>query len=148
MDHALKEFPVLYVLMRDDLESMNAGKAMAQSNHASDAFNKLMLEKFNAGGSPTAYWARLYQKWKNETSQGFGTVLTLAVNEVQLRTAIDVAKHFQVPADIIHDPSYPLVDGEVVHYLPLDTCGFVFGDKNFIGALVQNFDLHRRKYEK
>ena len=29
---------VLYILMRQDLPSMNAGKAMAQASHASNAF--------------------------------------------------------------------------------------------------------------
>ena len=30
--------PVLYILMRTDMDSMNPGKAMAQASHASNAF--------------------------------------------------------------------------------------------------------------
>ena len=30
--------PVLYILMRTDMNSMNPGKAMAQASHASNAF--------------------------------------------------------------------------------------------------------------
>ena len=30
--------PVLYILMRTDLNSMNPGKAMAQASHAGSAF--------------------------------------------------------------------------------------------------------------
>jgi len=138
-----KEFPVLYVLMRNDLASMNNGKASAQACHASDAFNKLMLEEFGCDDKTSvAYWPRLYWKWKTETTQGFGTVLTLAVNEVQMRTAVDIAQKFGVPATIIHDPTYPLVDGDFVHFLPLDTCAVVFGDKNYVGQLVNKFPLH------
>ena len=31
-------YPVLYIIMRNDLDSMNPGKAMAQASHASNAF--------------------------------------------------------------------------------------------------------------
>ena len=134
--------PVLYILMRTDLDSMNPGKAMAQASHASNAF---VAEVFRL--NETSHQDNLYHAWNDETPQGFGTVLVLGVNEAQMRTAVTVAESFGVdkfPCDIIHDPTYPLQDGEVTHFIPLDTCAYVFGDKDdeILQSILGNFDLH------
>ena len=141
-------FPVLYILMRNDLESMNAGKGMAQASHASNAFVNAMLkiQLTNAGteNPDERQDCSLFLKWDSETTQGFGTVLVLAVNEVQMRTAVDVADKLDFVSGVVHDPTYPLVDGDFCHFLPLDTCAYVFGDKNdpVLGAMVGCFPLH------
>lgn len=124
--------PVLYILMRDDLDSMNPGKAMAQASHASNAF----INTF--GDNPVAV------NWTQETTQGFGTVLVLAVNEDSMRTAVTVALRLNYLADVIHDPTYPIVDGDIVHHVELDTCAYVFGDKEdpLLASILQNFPLH------
>lgn len=131
---------VLYILMRNDLDSMNPGKAMAQASHASNAFvhNRLRMRE----GRPAD--EDLYLSWKTETHQGFGTVLVLAVNKDEMEQAVAVAKMAEYDADIIHDPTYPLKDGEVCHFIPLDTCAYIFGNKddNVLTAIVQNFELH------
>jgi len=131
---------VLYILMRNDLDSMNPGKAMAQASHASNAFvkdRKLMRE-----GSRDN--EELYLTWATETHQGFGTVLVLAVNQEQMEQAVAVAKMAELESGIVHDPTYPLQDGETCHFIPLDTCAYVFGDKEdpVLNAIVQNFELH------
>ena len=41
-------FPVLYILMRNDMKSMNPGKAMAQASHASNAFVNTASDSDNA----------------------------------------------------------------------------------------------------
>ena len=121
MTDTLDPFPILYILMRNDLASMNPGKACAQASHAANAFALAMTS------DPKN---TLYQNWACSTIQGFGTVIVLAVNEAQMREVDKAAKKFGYMADIIHDPTYPLVDGDVVHYLAIDTCGYVFVDKN------------------
>lgn len=169
-------YPVLYILMRNDLSSLNAGKAMAQSSHASNAFVfaqlkemlkspwksvKSFVDVFIRGKGETTFI-----KWVHSTSQGFGTVLVLAVNETQMRTAVKVAQLCQFTADVINDPTYPYrVDKELVplidpalHTAPLvpgrdgmtacfrseDTCAYIFGDKNdpMLEAVVGRFPLH------
>lgn len=132
-------FPVLYILMRTDLASMNAGKGMAQASHASNAFVHCDL-----GNHSDRLTRELSRKWREETSQGFGTVLVLGVNETEMRTAVDVAEKLDYVSGIVHDPTYPLIDGDFCHFIPLDTCGFIFGDKNdpLLGAIVGNFNLH------
>ena len=131
---------VLYILMRNDLDSMNPGKAMAQASHASNAFvhNR---GRMHEGRFPDE---ELYLSWKTETHQGFGTVLVLAVNKNEMEQAVAVAKIAEYESDIIHDPTYPLPDGEDCHFIPLDTCAYIFGNKDdqVLKAIVQNFPLH------
>jgi len=132
--------PVLYILMRTDLASMNPGKAMAQASHAGSTFVHNAEPGYNVD-------EELFNAWQKETPQGFGTVLVLGVTEVQMRTAVAVAESFGVdkfPCEIIHDPTYPLQDGDTTHFIPVDTCGYIFGDKENITlqAILQNFELH------
>ena len=89
----------------------------------------------------------LFNAWKESTTQGFGTVLVIEVNEAQMRTAVEIAESFGVdkfPCDIIHDPTYPLQDGDITHFIPVDTCGYIFGDKEdpLLESIVGNFELH------
>ena len=132
--------PVLYILMRTDMDSMNPGKAMAQASHASNAF---------VSNAEPGYYVdeNLFNDWQDSTPQGFGTVLVLGVTEAQMRTAVEVAESFGVdkfPCDIIHDPTYPLQDSDTTHFIPVDTCGYIFGDKEdpLLQSILQNFELH------
>ena len=132
--------PVLYILMRTDMESMNPGKAMAQASHASNAFVQSAEPGYNIDET-------LFNTWKESTPQGFGTVLVLGVTEVQMKTAVEIAESFGVdkfPCDIIHDPTYPLQDGDTTHFIPVDTCGYIFGDKDdlMLQSIIGNFELH------
>tara|TARA_B100000900_G_C20319887_1_gene609683 strand:+ start:227 stop:634 length:408 start_codon:yes stop_codon:yes gene_type:complete len=132
--------PVLYILMRTDLDSMNPGKAMAQASHASNAFVHSADPGYNVD-------EELFNTWENSTHQGFGTVLVLGVNEVQMRTAVEVAESCGIdkfPSGIVHDPTYPLQDGDTTHFIPVDTCGYIFGDKDdvLLQSIVGNFELH------
>lgn len=155
-------FPVLYILMRTDLDSMNSGKAMAQASHASNAFVKAVTPDMTKVIIKVDH---LFNKWSAETGQGFGTVLVLGVNEEEMRTAIAAADKVGFVSGIVNDPTYPILIpvelgknliqmdchnqftvGEHYNYItiPEDTCAYVFGDKNdpLLGAIVGNFDLH------
>jgi peptidyl-tRNA hydrolase len=126
--------------MRDDLDSMNPGKAMAQASHASNAF--VHSRKLLRYGTPAG--ENLYQSWETETDQGFGTVLVLAVSQAEMEQAVAFAKMAKLESGIVHDPTYPIWDGETCHFIPLDTCAYVFGDKEdpVLGTIVQNFELY------
>ena len=56
----------LYILMRNDLDSMKAGRAAAQASHASNAF----IHKFGKNEE--------VKEWANQTPQGFGTAIVLS----------------------------------------------------------------------
>ena len=139
--------PVLYILMRNDMDSMNAGKGMAQASHASNAFvNRIVDDQANINDETIALnnVETLYNEWADETSQGFGTVLVLAVNEASMNTAVEVAESLGFMSGVVHDPTYPIRDGEVCHFIPIDTCAYVFGDKNDpkLKWVLDNFPLH------
>ena len=119
------------------MDSMNPGKAMAQASHASNAFVSNAEPGYNVD-------EELFNAWQESTTQGFGTVLVLGVNEAQMRTAVQIAESFGVdkfPCDIIHDPTYPLQDGDTTHFIPVDTCGYIFGDKDdeILQSILGNF---------
>jgi len=118
--------------MRTDLASMNPGKAMAQASHASNQFVDTLPED--------AY--EMYDQWLQ--CNGFGTVLVLGVTSEQMFEAVGNAELAKFQSDIVHDPSYPLRDGDTTHYIPLDTCGYVFGDKDdpSLQKILGNFELH------
>lgn len=156
-------FPVKYVLMRTDLPTMNPGKGMAQADHNGAAFVYDMLTQKFPNTEANERNHALYEMWRNSTSQNFGTVLTLGVNEAQMRASVEVAQKLFLVSGIIHDPSYPILVapelakaletdlnpdtkiqiGDGYHYvtIPLDTCAYIFGDKNdpALQAVVGNF---------
>lgn len=149
--------PVLYILMRTDLPSMNAGKAMAQASHASNAFVKM------SEGDLVEPRATLAKTWQQETSQGFGTVLVLAATGEQIEKAVSEARARLFSAARITDPTYPYrVTGEIAKLLhPTEaasfeggkeytlvrsemTCAFIFGEKAdpVLQEIVGHLKLH------
>jgi peptidyl-tRNA hydrolase len=117
--------PVLYILMRKDIHSLAGGKGMAQAAHAANQF---------------LHWHdvedALVEFWKNQTSGGFGTTVVLGVeNEATLKIYIeDAIAASGCIAGLVHDPTFPIRDGEAILTAPVDTCGYIFGDK--LGEIV------------
>ena len=127
--------PVLYILMRTDMDSMNPGKAMAQASHASNQFVSEYQEHVGCS-------VELYNCWLR--GKTFGTVLVLEVNEKQMNAAVTVADSTGFISNVVHDPTYPLRDGDTTHFIPVDTCAYIFGNKedSNLGLIVQDFELH------
>lgn len=158
--------PVLYVLMRNDLPSMNTGKGMAQSCHIGSAFAHEMLVGKFPNAEANAANDTLYRQWLATSKQGFGTVLTVELNEEKMRRAVDVARSMFLVAGVLRDDTYPILVppelgkvmatertpishftvGERFNYvtIELDTCAFVFGDKNDpkLNVVTEIFPLH------
>lgn len=130
---------ILYILVRTDMDSMRncPGKGMAQASHATSKFHNAMD---NPSGS--ASWSPEYVEWRNQ-ADSFGTCITLGVTESEMREVIKFAELNDVPCGIVNDPTYPLRDGDVTHYIPLDTCAWVFGDKDELSYFVGHLELHR-----
>lgn len=137
--------------MRNDLKSLSAGKAMAQASHATNLFLEDYEEycqtlSTKSKTSPD-YIINGVNDWKHATSQGFGTVLVLEGNMTTIKETIANFKQNDYLAGIAHDPTYPILDGSVVHHIPLDTCGYVFvPDKHtdYGAALfLKGFNLHK-----
>jgi hypothetical protein len=146
--------PYLYILMRSDLDSLNAGKMVAQGAHAANQFTHTMdtlmedilidLDNPDTESTTDKHQRQLhdmFMSWKTSTPQGFGVTICLDVTGDNLPLIVDAAKRAHFAAGVTHDPSYPIQDGRVVHSLPLDTCGYVFGDKSDLRILLGQFDL-------
>ena len=128
----------LYLLVRNDLPSMNTGKAIAQAAHAANQFI------FEHGTNPHV------KRWQSE-GIGFGTTITLSVNMVQLDSAINTNKAIYKNSafrGIVTDTTYPYIvnteiydlldinhhsgtsivkpNGDVVCFRNEDTCGYIF----------------------
>lgn len=115
---------------------MVPGKAMAQASHASNAFVK-KAESTSVDISA----------WQNSTKQGFGTVLVLETYDF-IKTKADVSylEEWGYVADVVFDPTYPIRDGEITHYIPLETCAYVYTnnkDDDIIKNVLGKYDLYR-----
>lgn len=144
---------VLYILMRNDLNSMNAGKAIAQGSHAANAFVQHFhgfAQEYNSKSKQSHFESATmkgFNEWENSTTQGFGTVLVLEANMPSIYATVNSFKGLGYITDVIHDPTYPIVDGEVVHHIPLDTCAYAFVPNKetdqHASSILKQFPLHR-----
>lgn len=110
--------------MRNDLDSLNPGKAVAQGGHAVSKFCKAMY-------TTNHKFKREFKKW--EGGYGFGTKVTLSADFEQINDILG-RNQDEYPMDIVLDPTYPLQDGKVTHHIPLHTCAYVFAPARWHGV--------------
>jgi peptidyl-tRNA hydrolase len=124
----------LYVIVRSDLASLNPGKACAQATHAA---NQCVFD-IRKSGEPWLHGQLV--AWEGD--RGFGTCIVLSSSnfnriEFTVNQLRDAGHH----ACMVHDPSYPLLDGEVMHHIPLDTCAYAFGLKHLLDPFLCRYQL-------
>lgn len=144
----------VYVLVRNDLPSMNPGKAMAQVHHAG-------VQLMSKHGKDKLAKEYLDLGIQHEADH-FNTTLVLSASLAQIEVVMGFANLFDdVLADSIMDPSYPFrVDTEIAHYLVANpevqqvsentfvrhevTCGWILIDRNnaTIRSILDAFPLH------
>ena len=117
--------PVLYILMRNDLDSLNPGKAMAQAAHAANKFVKDIKTIKNWQPAEDCF----DRDWSIQ-DDGFGTTIVLGLPINQIECAIEKALDAGLAAGSVIDTTYPIRDGQVTHYLELKTCGYIFIDSD------------------
>ena len=114
------DYPILYILMRSDMDSLNPGKGMAQAAHAANMFGQIKNGPFKTGKHPS----KDIEEWFG--NRGFGTTIVLDCgDELALKNIINCAS-ISYKAGIVMDETYPIRDGKVTHLLPVNTCGYVF----------------------
>jgi hypothetical protein len=138
--------------MRNDLPSMNPGRAMAQASHASNAF----IKEFGK-------WKEV-KKWQDQTNQGFGTVIVLSAD---IQTINDIWTSIRMSIlikDHIVDPDYVIpVPIEVLPYIDKNhkgkfvlsddkrkaffsrreiTCAYIFGNSEELSPVLGHLPLH------
>jgi peptidyl-tRNA hydrolase len=151
---------ILYILVRTDLPSQGMGKACAQTSHAANVFTEFEVIRPMEGGRKGNPDVTI---WREQTDQGFGTVLTLAVNDLStIEKVVDAAQRLNFPARVVTDPTYPyfvskevapLIDekhhtlppsasgGNVICFRQEKTCGYVFGEKDDVDVILARFKL-------
>lgn len=117
----------LYVIVRNDLDSLNAGKAMAQANHSGTQF----LSQFNGK------YPNVVKEWLNE-GKGFGTVIVL-------ESAIETLDYFKLAIEenklalysgIIIDDTYPIkVPKEFLKILSKEALDYLHKEHNLLEDL-------------
>ena len=133
----MSDYPVLAIFMRNDLESLNPGKAVAQGSHAANH-----METVVAGNR---HMKDIFKDWKHG-GQGFGTALVFEGRWYEIESAIDMviqSKNADVVVGVVLDPTYPLRDGQVTHHIPLHTCAWIFGMKSEVSKYTGGFALMR-----
>jgi peptidyl-tRNA hydrolase len=129
--------PVLFIIMRNDMASLNPGKACAAAAHAANHAAHV-LGKPKLLGNYTKY-----QEWASQTSQQFGTTIVLEANNATILSVLDHAFSDGVDCDCIIDPTYPIRDGEVTHLITIMTCAWLFGTKEELEEYVGHLPLMR-----
>lgn len=153
-----------YCLVRTDLPSLGAGKAIAHGMHAGNQMTWLeVATPLMEGKEPNADVI----EWHNQ-ARGFGTTIALGdKSQLDLKTVqavVDAAKKMGFVADVVVDTSYPyLVDKEIVPFMDASvhtmpptygppgkmvcfrkeiTTAYVFGDKAELTVLLARFGLY------
>ncbi len=103
----------VYVLVRNDLPSMNPGKAMAQVHHA----GVQMMSKYH-----NEFLVKEYIRLGREhDAYHFNTTLVVSASEKQIEAAIGVARLCGAICGKVLDPSYPFfVDPELAPFVAAD----------------------------
>lgn len=123
--------PTLYILMRNDLESLNPGKAIAQGSHATNQFEREALKLSVLDPATLKYkdavgehTHNVIRTWRED--RDFGRCLCVAASPWNIEGIDDLVKESNYVGGTVVDPTYPIRDGAVTHTLPLLTCGWVF----------------------
>lgn len=111
---------ILYIFMRNDLPSLNSGKAMAQASHASSQFIRLFRPENN----------EIVRRWCDE-GKGFGTTIVLEGDKYSIDMILQECKgktYCECQGDVI-DETYPFK-----------------GQYEILRLLIQDAEYHNIKY--
>lgn len=150
--------PVLYIIMRNDMESLNPGKLSAQCGHAVSMFHQKMNSvKANSD------LKSLFLEWLSD--RDFGTKIVLGADKGQIDDICYSLKNkSNIANDIVYDPTYPFWTTEEIANILIEyniathngniknknhlltrkelTCMYIFGDKNVISEYVIHLNLY------
>lgn len=104
---------VLYILMRNDLDSLNPGKACAQAAHAANDFQFVFDPVFDQKSRSVYehYLTDSFNAWHSESKQNtFGTTIVLEGDFDQIDSAVHKYKNnmiYETDANWVADDTYP-----------------------------------------
>lgn len=157
-----EDYEVLYVLARNDLDSLNPGKLAAQVAHAATQLSEYMYTRID---HDSALFAQ-YRRWTIQAGD-FGTVITLAASKEQLENFSDVEidPYIHLAYGDTIDPTYPFIINKefldilkgrdiLVSYHKIGenkfaatrrehTCSWIFGMKSVVNKYVEGLELYK-----
>lgn len=145
-DKIIAKRSTFYIFMRDDLDSLNPGKGMAQAAHAAQMFDaEISGYRFDECSDHVQKYLTGIESWRGHGGS-FGTTIVLACNGDDIYNIIDACDDTDNNpfVGVVHDRTYPINDGSVTHYIPLDTCAWAFileGEE--IPHLISKLGLYR-----
>lgn len=137
-------------MVRDDLPSLNPGKAMAQAIHAGHLF------------SANNHKTQAYKDWAED--RGFGTTVTLSADKQTIDKLVDSVPTPQ--SGWVVDPTYPLIaPADILDMIDTDklsetphftkdgksvilcrkekTCAYLFGEKQILQQWTYNLPMYQ-----
>lgn len=118
--------PIAYVLMRNDIPSLGAGKAAAHAHHAGTVMSYVIRNE----SGPEVYAE--FSEWEKQAN-GAGTCIVLQIdNEEQMKAivcAINRSENKKIAAGVWEDPSFPSQTSFGFFEMKMAVCAWVFGDK-------------------
>lgn len=129
----------LYILVRTDMDSMQYGKGAAQAAHAANLFtyNEIISKHMSGNASSIS---KDVLDWQDQAG-GFGTTITLGATEMEMQMCMQLAAGIGLKSGIVTDPTYPLMDGQTLHLLPVKTTAYIFGRKSHMPYLINKLPL-------
>lgn len=150
----------LYILMRNDLDSMSHGRACAQASHAANVF----AHDFGPGSK---CYRKEYKDWAKQTPQGFGTAIVLSASMMNID---DIFKRgpFKrwIMKGLVVDPDYGVkttwelfdlipkraytrwhssdtnTTRSVTFFRKVVTCAYIFGEREELIPAVGHLELY------
>jgi hypothetical protein len=99
--------PVLYLIMRNDIPSMNPGKLAAQAAHVSAVFESRMKGVCQIDQGRPNGWAEMLNDWKED--RPFGTTICLGADGNFLDDVLSFNYgNSNFISSLVYDPTYPM----------------------------------------
>lgn len=144
-----KNNPILYVLLRNDMASMDVGRMTVAASHATSKFlGDAIFNGINVVSTPASpfrlFGSRLLKSMLSRWAGAalVGNTVTVEANGAQIeslpKTILSWAEYvmhrkdnanppFMAAHGLVYDDCYPVRDGDVVHFPKTLIGGYVFG---------------------
>ncbi len=133
-----KNSPVYaYVLMRNDLASLGAGKAAAHAHHAGTRMT------YHVRKHGTRAQKDVLNTWEQEC-EGVGTTIVLSCDEETMKwcvAEIEKLRDQGCSAGVWRDPTYPSTTERGFCLMAVDVCAWVLGSKDDLSPILSDLPL-------
>lgn len=126
-----------YVLMRNDLASLGAGKAAAHAHHAGTRMTYHIRKHGNR------VQKAVLSEWEAEC-EGVGTTIVLECDEETMKWCVEKLVDLRdqgVSAGVWRDPTYPSTTARGFCLMAVDVCAWALGPKDLLSPVLGDLPL-------